>query len=94
MKRAVNYDAILLEHLKDPAVAAEYLTACYEDGPEIFQTALQKVLEAEAEAGRRRRRGRLREDMRTQLARGGTLSLSNVAAVLADLRLKVSFSPA
>ena len=42
-----NYDAFLLEELRDPELAAEYLTAAIEDGStELFLIALRNVAEA------------------------------------------------
>lgn len=38
-----SYDEFLREQLKDPEYAAEYLTACLEESPEVFLLALREV---------------------------------------------------
>ncbi len=47
MARSKSYQEELIESLKDPEEAAEYLTAALEDGdPEVFLLALRDVAEA------------------------------------------------
>jgi DNA-binding phage protein len=59
MVKTESYKEILLESLKDPETAAEYLTACLDDGDvEVFLLALRDV--AEAPGGVRKLAGRAR----------------------------------
>jgi len=46
MARARDYEETLTEDLVDPIEAAAYLTACYEDGPEVFRLGLRDVAKA------------------------------------------------
>jgi probable addiction module antidote protein len=95
MKNVVSYQTILLKQLKDPAVAAEYLTACYEDGPAVFLEALRNVMEAQGGVRRAARLTKLnRESLYRLCSVRGNPRFSGLAAVLGALRVKVSFSPA
>ena len=44
MKAAIKFESVLKDHLSDPEQAAKYLTACYEEGPEVFLQALRDAL--------------------------------------------------
>lgn len=44
--KAVGFKEILRKQLHDPELAAEYLAACYEEGPEVFFVGLRDVVEA------------------------------------------------
>jgi DNA-binding phage protein len=44
--KSVSYKKILQRKLDDPEIAAEYLTACYEEGPEVFLVGLRDVVES------------------------------------------------
>ncbi len=50
--KAVNYSEILRKKLADPEQAAEYLNACYEEGPDVFLIGLRDVVEAQGGVGR------------------------------------------
>ena len=52
MMKTVSYKKILHEKLDDPEQAAEYLTACYEEGPEVFLVGLRDVVEAQGGVAR------------------------------------------
>ena len=52
--KTVSYKKILREKLDDPETAAEYLTACYEEGPDVFLVGLRDVVEAQAVSPERR----------------------------------------
>ncbi len=53
--KSVSYKKILSKKLEDPEQAAEYLTACYEEGPEVFLVGLRDVVQAKAAWPARRR---------------------------------------
>ena len=46
--KTVSYKKILHEKLDDPELAAEYLIACREEGPEVFLVGLCDVIEAQS----------------------------------------------
>ncbi len=50
--KTVSYKKILIGKLADPEQAAEYLTACYEEGPEVFLVGLRDVIEAQGGVAR------------------------------------------
>ena len=47
MKAAVKFEHVLKDHLSGPDQAAKYLTACYEEGSDVFLQALRDVVEAQ-----------------------------------------------
>jgi probable addiction module antidote protein len=93
MKAAVKFEKVLKDHLSEPDQAAKYLTACYEEGPEVFLQALRDVVEAQGGMSRAARLAGLnRESLYRQLSRRGNPSLTSLNAVLAALRLKLRFA--
>lgn len=93
MKAAVKFETVLKDHLSDPEQAAKYLTACYEDGPEVFLQALPDVVDAQDGMSRTARLAGLnRESLYRQLSRRGNPSLASLNAVLTALRLKLRFA--
>ena len=93
--KSVSYKKILNEKLADPEQAAEYLTACYEEGPEVFLIGLRDVVEAQGGMGRAAKLSHLnRESLYRLVSRKGNPRLSSLNAVLSALGLKVVFSAA
>jgi len=93
MKAAVKFETVLKDHLADSEQAAKYLTASYEEGPEVFLQALRDVVEAQGGMTRAARLAGLnRESLYRQLSRRGNPSLASLNAVLAALRLKLRFA--
>jgi probable addiction module antidote protein len=78
--------------LKDPETAAEYLTACLDDGDvDVFLLALRDV--AEAQGGIRKLSGRARlnrENLYRMLSRSGNPSLTSLDSVLSSLGLRLA----
>ena len=90
MKNAVKFETVLKEHLDNPEQAAKYLTACAEEGPEVFLQGLRDVVEAQGGMSRAARLAGLnRESLYRQLSRRGNPSLSSLDAVLSALGLKL-----
>ena len=90
MKTAVKFENVLREHLAEPDQAAKYLTACYEEGPDVFLQGLRDVVEAQGGMTRAARLAGLnRESLYRQLSRRGNPSLASLNAVLTALRLKL-----
>jgi hypothetical protein len=52
MKNAVKFEEILKPRLQDSEQAAKYLTACFEEGPDVFLLGLRDVVEAQGGIGR------------------------------------------
>jgi probable addiction module antidote protein len=95
-KPAVNtesYRESLLESLKDPDEATQYLNACLEDGDvRVFLLALRDVAEARGGIRALSRTARLnRESLYRMLSKSGNPSLDSLSAVLnaCGLRLAV-----
>ena len=93
MKNAVKYEDILRPRLQDPDQAAEYLTACFEEGPEVFLLGLRDVVEAQGGIRQTARSSNLnRESLYRLLSQDGNPRLSSLNAVLTSLGLKVRFT--
>ena len=90
-KASRPYKESLLEDLKDPSEAAEYLSAALEDGsPDVFLLALRDV--AEAHGMKRLADGAQlnRESMYRMLSDQGNPQLSSLTAVLHQLGLRLA----
>lgn len=95
MKAAVRVETVLKERLADPEQAARYLTACYEEGPDVFLQGLRDVVAAQGGMSRAARlTGLNRESLYRQLSRRGNPSLSSLNAVLRALGFRLRFAAA
>lgn len=95
MKNAVKFEEILKPRLQDTEQAAKYLTACFEEGPDVFLLGLRDVVEAQGGIGRAAQTSKLnRESLYRLLSRRGNPRLSSLNAVLSSLGLKVRFTHA
>jgi probable addiction module antidote protein len=93
MKNAAKFEEILKTRLEDPGQAAKYLTACFEEGPDVFLLGLRDVVEAQGGIGRTAQATKLnRESLYRLLSRRGNPRLSSLNAVLSSLGLKVRFT--
>jgi len=93
--KTVNYKKILSKKLDDPEQAAEYLTACYEEGPEVFLVGLRDIVEAQGGVARAAELSKLnRESLYRLFSRDGNPRLSSLNSVLSSLGLKVTFEAA
>ncbi len=93
--KAVSYKKILREKLGDPEQAAEYLTACCEEGPEVFLVGLRDVVEAQGGVARAAELSKLnRESLYRLFSRHGNPRLASLNAVLSALGLKLTFEAA
>ena len=93
--KARSYDAFLKKQLKDPDMAAEYLTAAIEDGAlEVFLAALRNVAEAHGGIGVLSGITKLnRQSMYKMFSDKGNPTLSSLLTVLAALGINLSFVP-
>lgn len=93
--KSVSFKAILREKLVDPEIAAEYLTACYEQGPEVFLVGLRDVVEAQGGIARAAELSKLnRENLYRLFSRHGNPRLSSLNSVLSALKLRITFQAA
>ena len=92
---AVGLKNILRAKLTDPGQAAEYLTACYEEGTEVFLVGLRDVVEAQDGVSRAAESSKLnRESLYRLVSREGNPRLTSLNSVLTALGLKIIFEAA
>ena len=93
--RTESYDAFLQEELRDPELAAEYLTAAIEeDSPELFLIALRNVAEAHGGIGAIADATHLnRQTMYRTLSSEGNPTFSTLLTLLRAVGLNLSFTP-
>ncbi len=90
-KASRPYKESLLEDLKDPNEAAEYLTAALEDdSPDVFLLALRDVAEAHGMKQLAEGAQLNRESMYRMLSNKGNPQLSSLTAVLHQLGLRLA----
>jgi probable addiction module antidote protein len=93
-KKKPNYHEDLIEELKDPEFAAEYVQAALEesDMPEVLLLALRNVAEARGMTQLARDTELTRESLYRMLSEGGNPVLSSLYAILnaLDLRLCIA----
>jgi len=92
MVKTESYKENLLSSLKDPEAAAEYLTACLDDGDvEVFLLALRDVAETQGGIRKLSERSRLnRENLYRMLSGAGNPSLSSLDSILGALGLRLA----
>lgn len=90
-----SYDAFLLEELRDPELAAEYLSAAVEDGStEQLLLALRTVAEANGGVGAVADRTQLnRQAMYKALSGEGNPTLTTLLTILRAVNLNLTFAP-
>jgi len=87
----ISYRDQLLKRLKAPSQAAHYLTACLEEGDEVFLIGLRDVVDAQggmahlAEAT-----GLNRETLYRTLSENGNPRLSSLGLIIEALGLRLS----
>ncbi len=91
-----SYDQFLLEQLRDPELAAEYLSATIEDGNLAdFLFALRNVAEAQGGIAEIADATHLnRQTMYRTLSSEGNPTLSTLLSILRAVGLNLSFRPA
>ena len=92
MPRSKNYRDELIEDLKDPSEAAEYLNAALEDeDPEVFLLALRDVAEAHGGMTRLSEMTKLnRENLYKMLSKKGNPELHSLGTLLHALGLRLA----
>jgi len=94
-KKSTNYQEDLIEALKDPREAAEYLNAAIEDGDkEVFLLAMRNVAEAHGGMSVIAKKAHInRESLYRMLSKKGNPELKNVFNLLHIVGLKISVKP-
>jgi probable addiction module antidote protein len=90
---AEDFRPVLLQQLKNPDVASEYLTKCFEEGgTELFLIALRNVVEALGGLGTFARNTALgRQSLYTALSKDGNPTLQSLHAILDSAGITFSF---
>lgn len=90
--RKTDFQEDLLESLKNPNEAVEYLKAALEerDMPELFLTALRDVAEAKGIRNLAQETELNRENLYRMLSQNGNPELRSLCAILDSLGLKLS----
>lgn len=93
-KPSTTYDIGLHEDLRNPAEAAEYLTAALEDGAQdVFLMALRDVARTHGLTRIARETALNRENMYRILSEEGNPRLSSLKTLLDSLELRISIEP-
>ena len=90
-----NYDTFLIEELRDPELAAEYLSAAAEDGSvEQLLLALRAIAEAHGGVAAVADKTHLnRQTMYKTLSAEGNPTITTLLAILNALGLNLTFTP-
>lgn len=90
-----SYDEFLVDQLRDPELAAAYLTAAVEDGSaEELLIALRNVADAHGGVGVLAEISHLnRQNMYKMLSPSGNPTLATLLALLEPLGLRLAFTP-
>jgi probable addiction module antidote protein len=92
--KTVSYKKDLLRRLADPEYAAGYLTACFEEGEEVFLLGLRDVVEAHGGVGQLARAAKLsRESLYRLLSDKGNPRLSSLSTIMDVLGIELHFAP-
>ncbi len=91
-----SYDAFLMEQLRDPELAAAYLSAAIEDQDiGVFLIALRNVTEAHGGIGRAAEGSNLnRQSLYRMLSKDGNPTLASLLPLLREVGVNLTFVPA
>lgn len=94
-KKITDYQEDLIESLKDPREAAEYLNAAIEDGDkEVFLLAMRNVALAHGGMAAMAKKARMsRESLYRMLSKKGNPELKSILNLLHIIGLKISIEP-
>jgi len=87
-KRTTDYRATLLEDLKDPREATNYLNAALQESEEMFLVALRDVAEARQMARVAKNAGVSRESLYRMLGASGNPTYRNLLGILKALGIE------
>lgn len=92
-KRTVDHHSWLIEELRDPVTASNYLNEALADSPQMFLKALHNVSEAWRISAVAKKAGVRRESLYRTLSKHGNPRLNTLRAVLSVLGLGISVRP-
>src|SRR3989337_3323987 len=94
-KKITTYQEDLIEALKDPVEAAEYLNAAIEDGDkEVFLLAMRNVAQAHGGMAAIAKKADInRESLYRMLSSTGNPELKSILNILHTVGLKISIEP-
>ena len=90
-KRTLDHHAWLIDELRDPVVAANYLNEAMNDSIEMFLKALRNVAQARQMTEVAKRAGIRRESLYRTLSRRGNPCLDTLNSILDVVGLKILF---
>ena len=95
MEKTIKFKDHLMQELKDPEMAAEFLNACFEDDdPELILLALRDVAEALGGINEIAKKTKVsRMTLYRALSKGGNPEFLSLFDILKALNLKLSFKP-
>jgi len=92
MARARQYEASLTEDLADPQEAAAYLTACIDEGRDVFLLGLRDVAKARGGMSKLAEQTELtRKTLYDLMSEDGNPTFDTISAVLDALGVHVQF---
>ena len=88
-----DWDDYLGEKLTDPEKAAGYLTACLEEGPDVFLLAVRDVAKAQGGMSKLAQDTDLaREALYRMFSDAGNPTFASISAVIQSLGIKIQFT--
>ncbi len=89
-----DYEEFLLEDLSDPKEAAGYLSACLEEGPEVFLLGLRDVAKSQGGMAKLARETHLaREPLYRMLSEDANPTISSITAIVSSLGIQLQCVP-
>lgn len=89
-----SYEDFLSEDLADPVEAAGYLSACLEEGPEVFLLGLRDVAKAQGGMTKLARGAELsREPLYRMLSENGNPTFASITAIVRSLGIRLQCIP-
>lgn len=90
---SIDYDDYLLEELKDLDYAAGYLTACLEEGEDVFLLGIRQIAKAQGGMKALSSVTQLnRENLYDMLSKHGNPRLSSLSNILKKLGIGITFT--
>jgi len=87
---SIPFESLLSKRLQDLDFAAGYLTACYEEGTEVFLLGIRDVAEAHGGLRKLAKKTELsRENLYDMLSKDGNPRFSSLTAVLDELGIEL-----
>jgi probable addiction module antidote protein len=93
-RRTSDYKEFLLKRLRNPSMAAGYLTAALQEGDDVFLLAIRDVAEANGGIAPLAQKTKLnREGLYDMLSKNGNPRFSSLSSVIDALGIQLRFTP-